>query len=263
MGALLAGGEPYAMPLLPGRGFKPDLSALPQEVLEKARMLFLNYPNNPTAAVADSAYFEEVISFARKAGILVCHDHSYNEVVLEGDEPPSILQVDGAMDWAMEFGSLSKPYNMTGWRLGYAVGRSEVIEALGTVKNNIDSGVFMAVQDAGVFALDNGEPFIRKMRQVYLRRRDLVAKTLSETGFRVSPPKATFYLWVPVPEGFSSKEFCMHLLSTLGIMVTPGNGYGASGEGYFRISLTAPDDRISEAMERWKRLELKTRAVPA
>jgi LL-diaminopimelate aminotransferase len=247
---VLAEGEPYPVPLRPDRGWLPDLAAIPEEVARRATLFFLNYPNNPTAGVADLAFFGEVVEFARRWGVLVVHDNTYSEIAYDGYRPPSILEVPGARDVAVELHSLSKTYCMTGWRLGFAVGNAEAIQALGTLKTNIDSGQFVAIQAAGVAALTGGDEPVRARVARWQARRDAVVAGLRRAGLDVPLPRATFYLWIPVPAGFDSVAFAGHLLERAGVAVAPGIGYGRRGEGYIRISLTAPDERFAEAIRR-------------
>jgi LL-diaminopimelate aminotransferase len=248
---LFAGGKSYFMPLLGKNQFLPDLDNLPEDIVKKARLMFLNYPNNPTAAVADQTFFEKVVAFAKKHGILVCHDAAYTEMAFDGYRPLSFLQIPGAKDVGIEFHSLSKTFNMTGWRIGFAVGNQEAVEGLGAIKSNIDSGAFQAVQMAGIEALRSDPSFIQEIMMVYARRRDLMVQGLRDAGFTLETPKATFYLWVKVPVGYSSTDLAARLLEK-GVVVTPGNGFGKPGEGYFRIALTQKRDRLSEAIERIK-----------
>jgi LL-diaminopimelate aminotransferase len=249
LGTLFAGGEPYYIPLLWENNFFPDLGSIPKEVLERAKILWLNYPNNPTGAVATKEFFAEAVSFAKRYGLILAHDAAYVEMSFE--EPAlSIFEVDGARDVAIEFHSLSKTFCMTGWRIGFAVGKKELVQGLAKVKSNIDSGVFTAIQYAGAYALDNLERIVPPLRAVFKERRDYLAKALHELGFELRIPQATFYLWVKVPEGFTSTDFCRKLLEELDIVVTPGNGFGPSGEGYFRIALTVGVDTLKRAVER-------------
>lgn len=249
---LLAGGEVIPVPLMPERGFLPDLETLAPEGLRRAKLLFLCYPNNPTAGTADLEFFCRAVAFAREHDLLLVHDSAYAEITFDGYEAPSVLQVEGAKEVAVEFGSLSKPFNMTGWRLGYVVGSREAVAALGIIKTNTDSGQFTAVQRAGVEALTNpaSREFILKMRHIYQRRRDVAVRTLRRLGCPVEPPRGSFYLWAPVPQGFTSAGFAEHVLERAGVIVTPGSAYGAHGEGYFRVSLTIPDERLEEALVR-------------
>ncbi|NLV92851.1 MAG: LL-diaminopimelate aminotransferase [Firmicutes bacterium] len=249
-GTMFAGGESYKMPLLEENGFLPDLNQIPEEVAKKARLMFLNYPNNPTGAIADEKFFREVIAFAKAYDIIVCHDAAYTEVAFDGYQPISFLQVPGAKEVGIEFHSLSKSFNMTGWRLGWAVGNSQVIEALGRLKSNIDSGVWEAVQYAGIEALRGPKESIEAMQQLYARRRDVAVAGLEKLGWQLKKPQATIYLWPRVPKGYTATEFAQMLLEKTGVVVTPGIGYGEYGEGYFRISLCVEESRLAEAIER-------------
>lgn len=249
---MFAGGESYFMPLLSENRFLPDLNAIPDEITSRARIMFINYPNNPTSAVADLEFFRKVVEFARNNNILVCHDAAYTEMAFDGYRPPSFLAADGAKEVGIEFHSLSKTYNMTGWRIGFAVGNREAIDGLGAIKSNIDSGVFQAVQMAGIEAIRGDQSCVRDMVQVYSRRRDLMVKGLQDVGFEVESPRATFYLWIKVPEGYTSSELTERLLEDAGLVVTPGNGFGEPGEGYFRIALTQKRERLAEAVQRLK-----------
>ncbi len=257
-GAVFAGGEVFYLPLKEERGFLPDLGAVPTEVARRAKILWLNYPNNPTGATADAAFFREVVDFARQFDIVVCHDAAYTEVAFDGYRPGSFLQVAGAREVGVEFHSLSKTYNMTGWRVGMAVGNPEVIRALTQVKTNFDSGIPQAIQWAAITALRGPDEWVEANNRVYRRRRDLAVEALRTAGFEVRPPKAGFYLWVRTPDGQPSVEFALRLLEATAVVVTPGVGFGPNGEGYFRISLTTPDDRLEEALRRlvaWKNRE--------
>ncbi|RLA92512.1 MAG: LL-diaminopimelate aminotransferase, partial [Deltaproteobacteria bacterium] len=249
---LFAGGKSFFMPLVSENNFLPDLESIPHETASQARILFINYPNNPTSAVADMVFFDKVVEFARENEILICHDAAYTEMAFDGYQAPSFLEADGAMEVGIEFHSLSKTYNMTGWRIGFAVGNRKAIEALGTIKSNIDSGVFQAVQLAGIEALRGDQACVREMVQVYAERRDLMVKGLRDAGYEVESPKATFYLWVRVPEGHTSTKVATRLLEDAGLVVTPGNGFGEPGEGYFRIALTQKRERLAEAVQRIK-----------
>jgi len=253
---MFAGGESYLMPLLSENRFLPDLNAIPDKITSRARIMFINYPNNPTSAVADLEFFRKVVEFARDNNILVCHDAAYTEMAFDGYRPPSFLAADGAKEVGIEFHSLSKTYNMTGWRIGFAVGNREAIDGLGAIKSNIDSGVFQAVQMAGIEAIRGDQSCVRDMVQVYSRRRDLMVKGLQDVGFEVESPRATFYLWIKVPEGYTSAELTERLLEDAGLVVTPGNGFGEPGEGYFRIALTQKRERLAEAVQRLKALSL-------
>jgi LL-diaminopimelate aminotransferase len=255
-GTWFAGGEPYFLPLRAERQFLPDLDAIPAAVLHRARMLYLNYPNNPTAAGATREFFREVVRFADRYGIIVCHDAMYSELRFDGYEPPSFLQVDGAKDVGVEFHSCSKTYSMTGWRIGFVVGNRDVLAGLGRVKTNVDSGVFQAVQEAGIAALTGPQDGVERARAIYQERRDVVVEGLRKLGLPVTPPKATFFVWAPVPDGSDSRKWASRLLQESGVVVTPGVGFGPSGEGYYRIALTVDRARIAEAMERLARLSL-------
>lgn len=247
-----AGGTPWEMPLLKHNGFLPDLDAVPSHVAEKAKLMFLNSPNNPTAAIADTAFFERVIDFANRYRIIVCHDAAYSEIFYDGMRPPSFLETDGAMDVGIEFHSLSKTFNMTGWRLGFAVGRADVIAGLSQVKSNLDSGQFQAVQEAGMTALAADDQLTAGLRAVYQERRDTLVAGLHTLGLQFDVPTATFYVWIEVPAGYSSASFTTHLLEQAGIVTTPGNGFGSPGEGYIRMALTTTKERLGEAVERMK-----------
>ena len=250
-GPLLSGGEPVLMPLLPERGFAPDLEAIPAEARERARLLYLNYPNNPTGAVVPEGLFEEVVAFAHDNDVLVVHDASYTETTFDGYVAPSFLATQGAKEVGVEVFSLSKGYNMTGWRTGAIVGNASALEAYWRLKTNIDSGMFDAVQLAAAAALSTaGDEEARAMRAIYERRRDLVCDALAEIGLEVTPPRGTIYVWAPVPEGHTSESFCELVLEGSAVVVSPGGAYGPNGEGFFRISLTVDDDRLREAVER-------------
>ncbi len=255
---LFAGAESYFMPLLPERNFTPDLTAIPVEVAQKAKIMWLNYPNNPTGGTADLAFLTDAVAFAKKYDILICMDMAYSEVYYDASYvPPSILQVPGAMDVAIEFHSFSKPFNMTGWRLGWACGNIEALAALNKLKSNVDSGAFLAVQEAGVAALETDTTqYFDDLRAMYRRRRDLLVQGLNSAGWNVTAPKASFYVWAPTPGGMSSADCAAKLLQECGILATPGSAYGKQGEGYVRFSLTLAGNnqeaRIAEAVERIK-----------
>lgn len=249
-----AGGLSHLMPLLKENDFLPDLDAIPEGIRKKAKLMFINYPNNPTSAVTEKWFFKEVVEFASKYNILVCHDAAYTEVSYDGFKPPSFLEVDGAEEVGMEFHSLSKTFNMTGWRLGFAAGNNKAIAGLGKIKTNIDSGVFQAVQHAGIEGLKNYSLGMVERRKIYEERRNIFCKGLHEIGLKYHTPKATFYVWFEVPEGISSKDFASKLLTEAGIVVTPGNGFGKYGEGYIRVSITIRTERLVEAVERLKNL---------
>jgi len=249
---IFAGGEYYTMPLLPERGFLPDLNAIPEQVARQAKLLWINYPNNPTGALATLEFFEELVAYCQQYDILLCHDHAYSEMAYDGYKAPSVLQVPGAKDVAIEFHSLSKSYNMTGWRVGFVVGSAQGIKGLGQVKTNVDSGVFKAIQRAAIAAYSTTSEELQAVMSVYQTRRDIIVEGLKSLGWPIFAPKATLYVWVPVPNGYSSAEFVTLLLDKCGIIVPPGNGYGAAGEGFFRIALTVADERMHAAIQRMK-----------
>jgi LL-diaminopimelate aminotransferase len=255
-GPLLAGGEPVLMPLLAERGFAPDLQAIPAAALEHARLLFFNYPNNPTGAILPEGLFEAVVELAQRHDILVVHDNAYSETTYDGYVAPSFLSTPGAKEVGVEVFSLSKGYNMTGWRCAAIVGNADAIANYWRLKSNIDSGLFEAVQLAGAAALTpalDGE--VRAMNAVYKRRRDLVCEALAEAGVQVTPPKGTIYVWAPVPGAFATAAaYCEHVLEQAAVVISPGGAYGPNGEGFFRISLTTPDDRLLEAVQRIRAL---------
>ncbi|MTI84609.1 MAG: LL-diaminopimelate aminotransferase [Firmicutes bacterium] len=252
-GAILAGAHPYYMPLKEENNFLPDLSAIPMDVAQKAKMMFINYPNNPTGATADEVFYKEIVAFAKEHNILVCHDAAYSEISFDGYKPISFMQVPGAKEVGIEFHSVSKTFNMTGWRIGWAVGHPDVVDALGRLKSNVDSGQFQAVQYAAIKGLTGPNDFIDKMCGVYQERRDILVDALNEMGWKLAKPKGTFYVWAPVPKGYSSESFAEAVLDKTGIVITPGTGYGAEGAGYFRIALTVPKDRMLDAVDRLKK----------
>jgi len=247
---LFAGGTPYFLPLRKENGFLLNVSQIPESVAKKAKLLFINYPNNPTSAVAERSFFEEVVAFARRYQVIVSHDAAYSEVAFDGYHPLSFLQVEGAREVGVEFHSLSKTFNMTGWRIGFAVGHPEILAGLGRVKTNIDSGLFQAIQEAGTEALNHFDTPLPEIINIYERRRDVMVKGLRELGLEVDRPKATFYLWIQVPKGYTSAEFTTVLLEQGGIVATPGNGFGEDGEGFIRMALTVDEKRLNEAIER-------------
>ncbi len=251
---LFAGGIPYFFTLRKENGFLPDLSEIPEEVAERAKILFINYPNNPTSAVAEKRFFDEVVSFALRYRIIVCHDAAYSELAFDGYRPPSFFEAEGSKEVGIEFHSLSKTFNMTGWRIGFAVGRSEIISGLGRVKTNIDSGLFQAIQEAGIEALNHFTTPLSDIIQIYERRRDIMVEGLREIGLEVDKPKATFYLWIRVPHGYTSTQFATLLIEKAGIVATPGNGFGDGGEGFIRMALTIEESRLKEAIERLKKI---------
>jgi LL-diaminopimelate aminotransferase len=257
-GVILAGGEAYLMPLLEKNKFLPDLTKIPEDVARKAKLMFINYPNNPTAAVVeDLKFYEEVLAFAKKYDIVVASDLAYSEVCFDGYKAPSFLQVPGARDIAVEFGSFSKTYNMAGWRIGYAVGNAKILGYLEKFKSYLDYGVFTALQLAGVAALTGPQDCVANICKVYQKRRDVMVEGMNKLGWKVSNPKATMYLWAPIPDKFKqmkSLEFCEFLLKETGIAVSPGNGFGEYGEGYVRIALVTHDNRFHDALLRLKKI---------
>ncbi len=256
IGTMFAGGTPYTVPLKEENGFLPDLGSIPQEVVDRAKIIWVNYPNNPTSANATEEFYRELISWAKRHSIIVASDNAYSEIYLGDKKPISILQIEGAKDVAIEFHSLSKTYNMTGWRIGMAVGNEELVKGLGKVKTNVDSGQFNAVQEAGIAALNLPEEELDKLRATYRERREVMSSALRKIGLEALDSDVTFYLWIKVPSGYTSSEFVSKLLDEAGIVCTPGNGFGDAGEGYFRISLTLPTDRLVEAAKRIESLKL-------
>jgi len=245
-----AGGKAHLMPLTKKTGFLPDLKAVPASVAKKAKLMFLNSPNNPTSVVMSKDYFGNVIAFARKHKTIVCHDAAYSEIFYDGRRPASFLEVEGAKEVGIEFHSLSKTYNMTGWRIGFAVGNQQVLNGLLKIKSNLDSGCFQAIQEAGIAALNLDHSVMDDLRAMYQERRDVLVPGLKQLGLDVDLPPAAFYVWVAVPKGYTSASFTTHLLEKAGIVTTPGNGFGAAGEGYIRLTLTTPKERLLEALER-------------
>jgi LL-diaminopimelate aminotransferase len=253
---LFAGGRPHLLPLLEKRAYLPDLKSIPGSVLKKAKILFLNYPNNPVAAVAPREFLEEVVAFAKKHHLVVAYDNAYSEMFYE--EPPlSFLEISGAKDVGIEFHSLSKTYNMTGWRIAWACGNAELIKGLATIKDSMDSGAFQAIQEAAIAALEDpaSEAFIRDMRALYKRRRDLFVDAMTKAGWMMQKPPATFYVWARTPKGFSSKQTAGKILDEVGVVCTPGVGFGPSGEGYVRFALSVDEKRMMEAVERIQRVK--------
>ena len=250
VGTSFCGGVSHLMPLTKANGFLPDLDAIPKDVARKAKLMWLNSPNNPTSVVMTKAYFKRVVEFAREHHVIVCHDAAYSEIYYDGKRPASFLEVDGAKDVGVEFHSLSKTYNMTGWRLGFAVGNKDVLAGLGKVKSNLDSGVFEAVQAAGITALGLDNAVTDAIRNTYQERRDTLIPGLKKLGLEVEAPPAAFYVWVTVPKGYTSASFTAHLLEKAGIVTTPGNGFGAPGEGYIRMTVCTSKERLGEAVER-------------
>jgi LL-diaminopimelate aminotransferase len=256
IGTLFADGVSYSLPLVRENGFLPELDSIPEETARKAKILWLNYPNNPTTGVANREFFEAVVAFAHNYEVMVCNDLTYSEIAFDGYRPPSLLEIEGAKEVAVEFHSLSKSFNMTGWRIGFAVGNKEAVTGLGTVKSNLDSGVFQAIQRAGVVALRESQDSIREIQKIYAIRRDIVVNGLRDAGFVLDAPKATFYLWVPIPQPYTSTSLATKLLTEAGVVVTPGNGFGFPGEGYVRLALTQDESRLLEAAERIKQVGL-------
>jgi LL-diaminopimelate aminotransferase len=256
IGTILAGGRPVDMPLLEENGFIPDLTKIDSKTRKSAKLMHLCYPNNPTAAVASKEFFKEVVDFAKENNIIVCHDAPYSEIAFDGYKAPSFLETPGAKEVGIEFHSLSKTYNMTGWRIGFAVGNSEVIAGLGKAKENIDSGAFQAVQEAGIEALTGPQDSIAKNVKIFRERRDIMVKGLNDLGIEAKKPKATFYLWFKVPKKTNSIEFSARVLDKTGVVITPGTGFGKYGEGYVRCALTQPKERLIEALERIRKAKI-------
>jgi LL-diaminopimelate aminotransferase len=256
IGTAFNGGKNYFLPLTKENHFLPDLEAIPTDIANQAKLLWINYPNNPTAAVADKAFFERVIAFANRHNVIVCHDAAYTEMGYDGYRPMSFLEVEGAKEVGVEFHSLSKTFNMTGWRIGMAVGNADVISGLAQAKSNLDSGIFQAVQEAGIEALKSGDRIVEPSRRVYQERRDILVEGLRAVGLQCEKPKATFYVWVSVPKGLSSAEFTAKLLDDAGVVTTPGNGFGAAGEGYVRFTVCVDKERLKEVAERIQRVRL-------
>lgn len=254
---IFAGGTPYSMPLLEENGFLPDLDAIPEDIAKKSKLMFLNYPNNPTGAVATKEFFKKAVDFCKKYDILLCSDMAYSEMTYDGYKAPSVLEVEGAMDVALEFYSHSKSYNMTGWRVGFVCGNKDAVKALGTIKNNIDSGTFKAIQDAAIKAFEIDQEYIENLNNMYQERRDVMEAGLKELGWNIKPSKATFYIWIPVPNGYTSEQFATKMLEDAAIVVPPGNGYGKYGEGYIRIALTKDVDTIKKCLNRMKECNLR------
>jgi len=250
IGTMLAGGKSYYMPLTKKNNFLPDLDSIPEDVTQEAKCMWINYPNNPTGAVADLNFFNRAVKFARQHNIIVCHDAPYTEVAFDGYQPASFMQADGAKEVGVEFHSLSKSYNMTGWRIGMVVGNAEIVGALKTLKSNLDSGIPQAIQYAAIEALTGSQDCIEQHNDIYQRRRDLVIDMLRSIGVEAEPPKASLYVWAKVPEGYTSVEFTNDLLEQVGVVVTPGIGYGENGEGYVRLSLTIPDAGLVKGLSR-------------
>lgn len=251
---MFAGGRSHFMPLVRENDFLPDLEAIPADVARRTKLMFINYPNNPTGATAERDFFERVVDFAKEYDVIVCHDAAYTEMTFDDYLPMSFLEVPGAKEVGIEFHSLSKTYNMTGWRIGSAVGNPQVIEGLGQIKSNIDSGAFNAIQWAAIEAIEGDQSCVADMRKTYQERRDVLLAGLRRVGLEPQIPKATFYVWCPVPKGYTSKDFSSLLLKEAGIVTTPGSGFGEPGEGYIRLALTVTKERIQEAVERIEKL---------
>lgn len=252
VGTSFCGGVSHIMPLTKANGFLPDLNAIPTDVAKQAKLMWLNSPNNPTSVIMTKEFFKRAVEFAQEHQIIICHDAAYSEIYYDGKRPTSFLEVDGAKEVGIEFHSLSKTYNMTGWRLGFAVGHKEVLAALGKVKSQLDSGVFEAVQAAGITALGLPDSVTDGIRKIYQERRDTIIPGLKKLGLEVDAPPAAFYIWVTVPKGYTSTSFTAHLLEKAGIVTTPGNGFGAPGEGYIRMTVCTSKERLAEAVERIK-----------
>jgi LL-diaminopimelate aminotransferase len=253
MSTLLAGGEPYFLPLTEKHNFLPDLKSIPKKITNKAKVLWLNYPNNPTGAVADVAFFQKAVHFAEANNLAICHDAPYTEVSFDGYRPPSLMQIPEAREVGIEFHSMSKTYNMTGWRIGMAVGNSKMIDALFRFKSNIDTGIPQAIQQAAIEALTGPQDSIASQNAIYQRRRDRLVEALNDIGLSARLSKASFYIWARVPDNYTSVEFTTELLDKANVAVTPGTGYGSAGEGYVRLSLTLPDDRLDEGISRLRK----------
>ena len=255
-GCVFNGGEPYFMPLRKENGFMPDLAAIPAEVARRAKLMWLNYPNNPTATTATLEFLREAVAFCLHNNIILGHDAAYSEVAYDGYRAPSILEIEGARECAVEFHSLSKTFSMTGWRVGFVIGNATLVGALGAVKTNVDSGVFQGVQEAAIAAFEGGDEYLRKYCEIYRERRDLMVAALRGLGLECDPPRATFYLWARVPKGYTSVSLTERVLKETGVVITPGSGFGKGGEGYVRFSLTVPSERLRVAVERIKALRL-------
>jgi LL-diaminopimelate aminotransferase len=256
IGTAFSGGKNYFLPLKKANNFLPDLEAIPADVAKQAKLLWINYPNNPTAAVADKDFYQRVIDFANKHNVIVCHDAAYTEMGYDGYKPMSFLEVEGAREVGIEFHSLSKTFNMTGWRIGMAVGNPELVGGLAQAKSNLDSGIFQAVQEAGIEALKLGDKIVEPSRKIYQERRDILVDGLRAVGLECDKPKATFYVWVSCPKGLSSAEFTAKLLDDAGVVTTPGNGFGDAGEGYVRFTVCVDKERLREVAERIRRVKL-------
>ncbi len=256
-GCVFNGGEPYFMVLRKENGFVPDFDAIPQEIARRARLMWLGYPNNPTGATVERAFFDKAVRFCLRHNIILAHDNAYSEIAYDGYRAPSVFEADGARECAVEFHSLSKTFSMTGWRVGFVLGNAELVAALGKVKTNYDSGVFQAVQEAAITGLEGGDgDKLAQYCAVYKERRDLLVDALRSIGIKCDPPRATFYIWAEVPKGYSSVSFTERVLKEAGVVITPGSGFGKGGEGFVRFSLTVPSERLKEAVARIKALRL-------
>jgi LL-diaminopimelate aminotransferase len=256
IGTAFSGGKNYFLPLKKEHAFLPDLEAIPSEIARQAKLLWINYPNNPTAAVADKSFFERVVEFANEYNVIVCHDAAYTEMGYDGYRPMSFLQVEGAREVGIEFHSLSKTFNMTGWRIGMAVGNPGLVTGLAQAKSNLDSGIFQAIQEAGIEALRLGDRIVEPSRKIYQERRDVLVDGLRAVGLDCEKPRATFYVWVSCPKGLSSAAFTTKLLEEAGVVTTPGNGFGEAGEGYVRFTVCVDKERLREVAERIRRVKL-------
>ncbi len=254
IGAAFNGGKNYFLPLKKQNQFLPDLDSIPADVAKQAKLLWINYPNNPTAAVADKEFFKKVVGFANKNNVIVCHDAAYTEMGYDGYRPASFLEVDGAKEVAIEFHSLSKTFNMTGWRIGMAVGNADLVGGLAQAKSNLDSGIFQAIQEAGIEALKLGDSIVEPSRKIYQERRDILVDGLRAVGLECEKPRATFYVWVAAPKGLSSADFTTKLLEEAGVVTTPGNGFGEAGEGYVRFTVCVGKEKLKEVAERIRRV---------
>lgn len=247
----IAGGKVHHLPLTAENGFLPDLDSIPEEVAQRAKLFFVNFPNNPTAAIADLAFYEKLVAYCKQHGIVLVSDLAYAEICFDGYRPPSIFNVPGAKDIAIEFHSFSKTFNMAGWRIGFAVGNRDIVKALYSMKTNLDYGVSSAVQDGATYALEHGEEFIQDVVNGYQERRDVVVKGFQELGWPIQPPKATLYVWLPIPKRFSdSKSWCRYLIDTVGVVITPGVAFGEAGDQYFRLSLVSSKETLQKAIDR-------------
>ena len=255
IGTAFSGGQNYFLPLKKENQFLPDLDSIPADIAKQAKLLWINYPNNPTAAVADRDFYKRVIDFATRNNVIVCHDAAYTEMGYDGYRPMSFLELDGAKEVGIEFHSLSKTFNMTGWRIGMAVGNAEIVSGLAQAKSNLDSGIFQAVQEAGIEALKLGDSIIEPSRKIYQERRDLLVSGLRAIGLDCEKPRATFYVWVATPKGLSSAEFTAKLLDEAGVVTTPGNGFGDAGEGYVRFTVCLDQQRLKEVAERIRQVK--------